>query len=290
MMKIVINGVSIVFHKNKRDGLYYTKLKRMGKTTDYCNEIAIKGDDSESSNWNLVVSKQKQKWPKMTKVEAHAKWGHPHHDQLNKMGNLYKVNLTGTLEACAGCAIVKSRAMATTKTYHKLAVNNGERLFIDTTGPYPKSRGGKKYWLCAVDDKSDKTWVHFANSKNQMVKFVKELVTMINGLDLKVKYIRCDNAGEHQQALQDYCGEVGIMLEYTAPNTPKQNGRVEKKIHVVWQRAMTMLINANLTGSAQKDFWAEAVACSAFIEDLIIKAGSTIPALSAWTNESARFQ
>ena len=36
-------------------------------------------------------------------------------------------------------------------------------------------------------------------------------------------------------------------MEYTAPNTPKQNGRVEKKIHAIWQRAMTMTNNANLT-------------------------------------------
>ena len=222
----------------------------------------------------------------MTKEEAHSRWGHPHIDQLNKMGNYFKFNLTGHLPTCAGCAVIKSRAMQTTRTCNKLALENGERLFIDTTGPYPKSRGGKKYWMCAVDDKTDKTWVHFANSKNHMLSFVKELVTTINGLDLKVKYIRCDNAGEHQQALQEYCQEVGITLEYTAPNTPKQNGRVEKKIHVVWQRAMTMMINANLTGEAQKDFWAEAVACSAFIEDLVIKAGRDTPALASWTATS----
>ena len=81
-----------------------------------------------------------------------------------------------------------------------------------------------KYWLCAVDDFSDKTWTYFAKSKNQMVTFVKELVSTINGLSWAVKYIRCDNAGEHQTALREYCREKGIILEYTALNTPKQNG------------------------------------------------------------------
>ena len=47
-----------------------------------------------------------------------------------------------------------------------------------------------------------------------------------------------------------------------------------------------MMVNANLTLESQKVFWAEAVACSAFIEDLVIKATRTIPALSAWTNTS----
>ena len=52
------------------------------------------------------------------------------------------------------------------------------------------------------------------------------------------------------------------------------------------QRAITMMSHANLTLQAQRDFWAEAVACSAFTEDLVIKAGRTIPALHAWTGEN----
>ena len=143
-----------------------------------------------------------------------------------------------------------------------------------------------KYWLCAVDDFSDKTWTHFAKSKNQMVAFVEELVTTINGLGYAVKYIRCNNAGEHQTQLQDYCREKGITLEYTAPNTPTQNGRAEKKIHVLWQRAMVQMVNANLTISSQNDFWAESVACANYLEDLTIKAGGDKPALGTWTNES----
>ena len=75
--------------------------------------------------------------------------------------------------------------------------------------------------------------------------------------------------GEHQKDLQEICSERGIILGYTAPNTPQQNGRVEKKIHTIWQRAMTMMVDANLTADSQSDFWAEAVACSNFIEDLI---------------------
>ena len=46
-----------------------------------------------------------------------------------------------------------------------------------------------------------------------------------------------------------------------------------------------MCNNNDGTLESQKDFWAKAVACSAFIEDLIIKANREIPALSAWTNK-----
>ena len=200
-----------------------------------------------------------------------------------KMAKHYKIQLTGTLGSCAGCGLIKSRAHATIKTCKKRAEVNGERLFIDTTGPFPKSRGGMKYCLCAVDDRSDKTWTHFAPSKNHMVNFVRELVTLINGLELKVKYIRCDNAGEHQKKLQDFCKEKGITLEYTAPNTPKQNARVEKKIHTMWQRNMTQMVHANLSIEAQNKFWAESMSCSNYYEDLVIKSGRSEPALQAWT-------
>ena len=88
--------------------------------------------------------------------------------------------------------------------------------------------------MCAVDDKTNNTWVDFAPSKNRMVSFMKELVTTSNGLELKVKYIRCDSTGEHLQNLENYCTEVGIFLEYTAPNTPNQNGRVVERIHIIW--------------------------------------------------------
>ena len=65
-----------------------------------------------------------------------------------------------------------------------------------------------------------------------MVNFVAELVSTIN-VGYKVKFLRCDNTGEHQEKLQTFCREKGITLEYTAPTTPKQNRRAEKKIHVL---------------------------------------------------------
>ena len=59
--------------------------------------------------------------------------------------------------------------------------------------------------MCEVDACSSKTWTSFAPSKNHMMKFAKQLVTFINGLFLAVKYIWCDNTGEHQRELQILC-------------------------------------------------------------------------------------
>ena len=84
-MVMKINGVSIIFEKNKKDGLYYTKLHRMKVSqTHYCNEIKAHNDQDEK--WEVVMSKEKKGWPKMTREEAHTKWRHGYKGQLNTMG------------------------------------------------------------------------------------------------------------------------------------------------------------------------------------------------------------
>ena len=98
-------------------------------------------------------------------------------------------------------------------------------------------------------------------------------ITLIlpNGIELKVRFKLCDNAGEHQTQLKTYCCEKGITLEYTAPNSPKHNGRAENKIHIIWQQTMTVITNANVSQESQGKFWAEPVVFANNFEDLIIK-------------------
>ena len=83
-MKVTLNESILTFKKNTLDGLYYTKLKRMRETKNYCNEITHQQDTDE---WKVVEPRDKKKWPKMTREEVHQKWGHPHLKQLNKMAN-----------------------------------------------------------------------------------------------------------------------------------------------------------------------------------------------------------
>ena len=61
-----------------------------------------------------------------------------------------------------------------------------------------------------------------------------EVICLIKDLKekygLQVKIIKCDNAGENQ-TLEAQCEDqgLGIIFEYKAPGTPKQNGWVERK-------------------------------------------------------------
>ena len=129
------------------------------------------------------------------------------------------------------------------------------------------------------------TWVRFAKSKSEMAIFVKELVDKMKGKGITVKYLRCDNAGEHMAKLRKVCTEEGIEMEYTAPGEPRQNGRVERKIAIIWQRGLTMMVTARLKKEMQCFLWAEAVNCSVFLENLMKKPGRRDPALKHWTEK-----
>ena len=172
------------------------------------------------------------------------------------------VKLTGTLKPCDGCCRANAKAKGVHKSTKTVATEIGERLFIDTSGPYPESVEGNRYWICMVDDMTRKSWSKFRKSKSEMPKIVEEQIEYLKGQGHTVKYIRCDNAGEHQEKLRKVCGKYGVQLEYTAPYTPQLNGVVERRIAVLLNGARSFLYAANISEEYRKKLWAEAVNCT----------------------------
>jgi hypothetical protein len=94
---------------------------------------------------------------------------------------------------------------------------------------------------------------------------------VFQGLKISVKFICCDNAGEHQQELQDLCAKYGIQLEYTAPNTPQQNGLVERQFVTDLSRANAMMESADLTVSMRNLIRGEAIMTASLLDNLCCK-------------------
>lgn len=305
-IKIKYKGTNLMFTRCEKDGLYYLRASRLHSSDPDELELMIydvgvdldkpikQEDESDNYKDNQADNKgTKENKPKnttktvMNRKEAHEKWGHQYKDGCDLMAKYMGIKLQGKL-SCTGCGLVKAREKGVNKKSSRVATRKGERICIDTTGPYPKNGKGTRYWMCALDDYSDMCWLHFAKSKNEMTKFVAMLIEQFKGKGIKIEYIRCDNAGEHMQKLKDLCRVEGIELEYTAPGSPRQNGRVEKKINLIWQRALTSMVHARLTKEMQAKLWAEAVNCSAFQENIILKSHRSKPALEAWTGKSVR--
>ena len=55
-------------------------------------------------------------------------------------------------------------------------------------------------------------------NKSEVQYHLKSLIASLKSKRKYVKYIGCENAGEHEP-LKKYCEEKGITLEMTAPNT-----------------------------------------------------------------------
>ena len=88
----------------------------------------------------------------------------------------------------------------------------------------------------------------------------------LNNQGRQVKYIRCDNAGENLKFKENADADENLELtfEFTAPGTPQQNGKIERKFATLFGRTIGMLNGAKLTKTKRRMLWAE-VASTAII-------------------------
>ena len=121
--------------------------------------------------------------------------------------------LTGQLRPCEGCCLANAKAKAVHKSSDTRATKPGERPFVDTSGPYPESIAGNRYWIQIVDDFSRKGWSSFRKSKMDLLRVVESHIKYLHTLNHTVKYLRCDNAGEHQEKLQKVCNLNNIVTK-----------------------------------------------------------------------------
>ena len=89
----------------------------------------------------------------------------------------------------------KARAKRTNKIASTRATKASERIYIDTSGPYPRSLGGNKYWFKIVDDYSRKNWNHFMKHKSDVPTIVEKFIIKMKAKGKMIEFIRCDNAG-----------------------------------------------------------------------------------------------
>ncbi|MGH3055561.1 MAG: hypothetical protein ACRDL7_11350, partial [Gaiellaceae bacterium] len=200
---------------------------------------------------------------------AHEEYGHLSEGPLRATLRDENIRVTGEWKQCDACARAKARQKAVPKTTEAKATRPGERICIDTSGPFQETPAGSRYWIKCVDEYTRKSFDGFVRSKSQLSARAGEWIIRFNGEGKKVTYLRCDNAGEHQTKLKQVCDKLGVTLEYTAPNTPQQNGIVERRFATDHNRANAMLIASRLTHEVQQRLWAEAAYTAARIGNAV---------------------
>ena len=165
------------------------------------------------------------------------------------------------------------------------------RLFIDISSFKHESMGGKRHWLIVVDEFSDCSHSFFLKRKSDQIEL---LPTWMKELKAKygivIKYVRLDNSGENR-VLQKAClkQNLGIIFEFTAPDTPQQNSVVERKIPTLMGRSRAMMITAGVDPQEKQKFWWEVLSTATKLDNIMVRKDRTKPPFTLFYNEEPKY-
>jgi hypothetical protein len=190
----------------------------------------------------------------------HARFGHVNFASLRKMASAGLVRGLPTLEhveqVCEACIARKHRRAPFPQQASRRATKSLELLH--GCGPVsPPTPRGNQYFLLLVDDYSHYTWVSLIASKDQAASEIKRMQPAAERKSGNLLCaLRTYRGGEFTAAqFKEYCDELSVFRELTAPYSPQQNGVVERRNQSVMAAARCMLKAKKLSGI----FWGEAV-------------------------------
>eukprot|EP00752_Nemacystus_decipiens_P002765 g2583.t1 len=134
-------------------------------------------------------------------------------------------------------------------------------VYTDVIGPVsPVAKGGYMYVSKFTDEVTRYKAFYLIRSKTEaidtLVRFVQDLAIPYGR---RVVRLRSDGGGEYRAGyFQKYCKQTGIIQEFTATNTPQQNGISERDGRIIVGVIRCLLQGSNLPGW----LWGE-VCCTA---------------------------
>ena len=163
----------------------------------------------------------------------HRRLGHmnPRSMELLRRKEGNGVEYTGTVSDCDICALSKSRQQAHPNKSTRTTTRPMQLICTDLMGPFtPSAKGGYRYVSKFTDDYSRMKEVYLLRNKSEAAESLHQYnMTMAVPLGLRIEIVRCDKGGEYiRKEFKIMCVNAGINVEYTATNTPQQNGVSER--------------------------------------------------------------
>ena len=147
----------------------------------------------------------------------------------NKKGN--GVEYTGTISGCDICSVTKSKQQAHPKKSTRKTTRPMQLVYTDLMGPFtPAAKGGYRFVSKFTNDYSRMKEIFLLKNKTEAAESLHQYnMTVAAPLGLRIENLRCDKGGEYTgQEFRTLCVGAGINIEYTATNTPQQNGVSER--------------------------------------------------------------
>ena len=140
------------------------------------------------------------------------------------------------------------------------------RAYSDVWGPYRiTSLNGYRYFINFVDEFTRKSWLELMKSRKEVQGKVLEWkkVAEVDSGETLAK-LRTDNAKEFEHMANNLRKE-GVVMEFTTPHTPEENGMAERLNRTIIQMARAMLHWAELP----KTFWGEAAKTANYLRNVL---------------------
>ena len=190
----------------------------------------------------------------------HKLLGHVSESTMKKTASYYGWKVSGLFQPCEDCNLAKPKGKPLEKESGPRSITPGGCFFIDISSIKNTSYGGKKFWLLVVDECTNMSWSFFMNAKSELVEVMLKFLKDIQGKhgSHTGRIIRCDNAGENFK-LKEKCEEKGLKInfEFTAPGTPQQNGKVERKFATLYSKVRAIINIARVPVEMRNGLWAE---------------------------------
>ncbi|KAI2493109.1 hypothetical protein MHU86_21414 [Fragilaria crotonensis] len=160
------SGDTMKFEK-ETDGMTYLKARRVSFEREALMPKELRNEATKPSR-----TRRMKPWTSMRRIEnldmRRKKW----------FGACLKRLVSNLREwaVCDGCARAKATQKRTNKITTTEAEERGERLYMDTSGPYNETVAGSRYWFKIVDDKT-KSWDFYGAKKSGIKRTFKNFWT-----------------------------------------------------------------------------------------------------------------
>jgi hypothetical protein len=149
----------------------------------------------------------------------------------------------------------------------------GDRIMFDINSVNALSQGQNQFWLLVMDDYKHYCWNFFLPYKDDFLQVMLQWLRQATSrYKIKVKCFRCDNADENKsfQSMLKKKWKHYIKFEYTAPNTPQQNGNIERKFVTFYGKIRSILNAAGFPVFLGSRLWSYAAKCVIQLENTIV--------------------
>jgi len=184
----------------------------------------------------------------------HQRFAHPSNDVLRKIGK-YTNGLPSQIQIpenhiCPGCE--QGKKMNKTFPSTKTCTSKPFELVRSDLKSFPvESYHRYKYAIVFLDDFSSNAWTINLRTKDAALLATKRFIAMVkNQFNTNIVKWMSDAGGEYKsKAFLDMLGNEGIKISQSIPYVHQQNGRAERLICTLTEKAETMRFQACLPPS-----------------------------------------